>query len=393
MPFKLPGLKVPSSRKLTVLYSLLAVLTLVVMVETAIIMEQKRVNAIIQGQSAQVMEEFLQRGTPSDGQTGTQVLMRQVRFCWSPRICINAPELTATAEPLGKQSTVNFDNLNGFMVRVHNAAVTITPKTLEGMFNESVFNYPGSTLRNLSVAIHDQAGVNRVRLGGSLNYFFWIPFEMDTVLGVDRKSNTLVIAVEDLKVFGFIPAKWLIDFQPFNLEKLLKLPPNKHLLVSRNKMMVKPFGLFPPPRIEGTIASVSVLPRLINLQFTGKSPTFSEIPQSGATHYIYLQGGATRFGKIGMQGTQIQVIDRQPETPFLFSLQNYLDYLPQSLVQLKSQGAVVLQMPDHTLPQTSRTSPSSDRVTAKSQAEQHPDEKPQGFFSQARQKFKDWFGI
>jgi hypothetical protein len=389
----MPGLKLPESRQQTLLYSLIILLVLALVAETAIILEQKRVNDTIQAQSAQVMDEFLKRATPAQGRKGTDVLLHQVRFCWSSSICINAPSLTATAEPLGKQTLVNFDYPNSFMVRVHNAAVTITPQTLQGMFNESVFNYPGSTLRNLSVNIHSQGGENRVRLAGSLNYLFWIPFEMDTLLSVNRQSNTLVIAVQDLKVFGFLPAKWLIDLQPFNLEKLLKLPPNRHLLVYRNQMMVKPFGLFPPPRIEGTIDSVVVLPRLINLRFTGNSPAYNQIPQPGASHYIYLQGGSSRFGKLGMEGTHIQVIDRQPQTLFQFSLQNYLSYLPPSQVQLTPNGGVVVHMPDHNLPASAPTKPVSQQTGNQANNPGQPDSSSDGIFSQVRRKLKDWFGI
>jgi len=43
-----------------------------------------------------------------------------------------------------------------------------------------------------------------------------------------------------------------------DLERLIALPPNKSLLVDGNRIMVKPFGLFPPPRVNGRLASVEV---------------------------------------------------------------------------------------------------------------------------------------
>ena len=32
-----------------------------------------------------------------------------------------------------------------------------------------------------------------------------------------------------------------------NLEHLISLPPNKSMMVHDNEIMIKPFGLFPPP--------------------------------------------------------------------------------------------------------------------------------------------------
>ena len=209
---------------------------------------------------------------------------------------------------------------------------------------------------------------------------------------MDQKTNTLVIAVEDLKVFGIIPAKWLLNFKPFNLEKLINLPPNQHLMVRGNLMMVKPFGLFPPPHIDGKISTVHVMSKWIELEFSGKDPAFSNIPQSGASNFIYLQGGNAQFGKIGMLGAQVQVIDKNPKNLFQFSLLNYLSYLPHSDVQLTDMGGAVLVMPDHEkIP--SMASSQDDDADDTGSVPDGKSSKELGFWGNLRAKFKDWFGI
>jgi hypothetical protein len=386
--------KTPPSKKTIIVGAVIALLSLSLLAESFIIWEQRRVSKAIEAENAEAFGRFLKKGAVADNQRGTDILFRNVRFCWSQAVCVNARQLTATAEPFAGKRKTNFDNLNSFLVRVHNATVLISPKTLQGMFNESVFNYPDSSLRDLTVTINQVAGANRVKLGGSLKYILWIPFEMDTVLKVDSQTNTLVIAVEDLKVFGILPAKWLLNFRPFNLEKLLTLPPNQHLIVHQNQMMVKPFGLFPPPRIDGKIASVTVLPQWIELQFAGTDPAFHQIPQPSASNYIYLQGGNTQFGKIGMLGTQVQVIDRDPRNIFQFSLLNYLSYLPQSEVQLTEAGGAVLQMPDHRqIPSMAASSAENDENSSASATEESANGKKRGFWEHLRFTFKDWFGI
>jgi len=383
--------EVPTKKSMA-LGTVIGLLSAIVLFETFIIWEQRRVNHEIAAQNAEAFGRFLKKGVVGDNQVGTNILFKNVRFCWSPAICVNANQLTATAQPFGNKRKVYFDNLNSFLVRVHNATVLISPTTLQGMFNESVFNYPDSSLRDLKVTISPDAGENRVKLAGSLKYLLWIPFEMGTQLKVDKESNTLVIAVEDLKVFGIIPAKWLLNFQPFNLEKLIHLPPNQHLIVHGNLMMVKPFGLFPPPHIDGKISTVHVMSKWIELEFAGKDPAFSNIPQSGASNFIYLQGGNAQFGKIGMLGAQVQVIDKNPRDLFQFSLLNYLSYLPHSDVQLTDMGGAVLVMPDHAkIP--SVFTPKNDNDDDTASVPDGRSSKELGFWGNLRSKFKDWFGI
>jgi len=321
---------------------LIFILLAVIAAETAVILSQQRVDHQIEVQSKKALGRFLKEGLPSTKEGGTVVLLKNVRFCWSPNICVNTDNLSANVIPLDDQFPV-FDDLKSFIVNVHNADVMISPKTLEGMFNESVFNYPGSNLRNLTVGI-DQ---NHVTLKGSLKYLLWIPFEMDTDLHVDQKTNTLTITVQTLHIFGFIPATGLLHIKPFELEKLLTLPENRYLTVHQNEIMVKPFGLFPPPRISGEMSDIVVTSKMLLLRFKGNPIEFSGIPMAGAKNYIYVSGGTAQFGPIRMLSTRIQVIDKNPGDLFRFSLLNYWHYVPLSQIKIQPDGAVILTMPDH----------------------------------------------
>lgn len=371
----------------------IVMLLLVIAAETAIIIAQREANRHIEAQSERALAGFLHQEAIAKGGPGTDLLMRNVRFCWSRQVCILTDRLSATAIPFQSARPVVFDNLLSFMVRVHRATVLISPKTLEGMFNESVFNYPGSTLRNLTVGIRSMDGRQNILLAGSLKYFLWIPFEMETRLSVDRKTNTLVIAVNRLTVFGFIPATWLIDLKPFNLDKLMTLPSNRYLTVRRNLIMVKPFGLFPPPRIDGRMSAISVTPRLIQLQFDGEEPAYRPIIHNGNS--IYLQGGSTQFGRLQMIDTRIQVMDADGADSFNFSLLNYLAYMPQSRVALQKDGAVIVNMPDHQrIPDMGwrLLHPRNDQPPAKGKGASSA--KPsENLLQKSKRKLKDWFGL
>jgi hypothetical protein len=259
-------------KKIFFLIALCVLLGITVLTESILLYVQGKVNKQIEAQSQRALERF-QRGDQSKQESGfgTYTKLSNVLFRWSQKVYVRIPLLTGKITPLNKSNLVNFDNLNSFIIKVYNAQVFIKPDVLQGMFNESVFNYPNSKLRNLTVSIVGKGQNQSLRLGGSLNYILWVPFEMLVRLSVDQQTNTLVITVNKLKVFGFIPATKLIDFQPFRLEKLLSVPANNHLYVRQNRIMVKPFGLFPPPKIDGKMERIEVFEDMLKLSFKNLS--------------------------------------------------------------------------------------------------------------------------
>jgi hypothetical protein len=71
-------------------------------------------------------------------------------------------------------------------------------------------------------------------------------------------------------VFGIIPLTWSIKVDPLNLEKILPLPKNNYLRTFKNTVFIKPFGLSPPPSIQGAMESFAIETRTIFLTFLDK---------------------------------------------------------------------------------------------------------------------------
>jgi hypothetical protein len=239
---------------------------------------------------------------------------------------------------------VNFDDLESFHLMVQQSVVNVRPDVLAGMFNESTFNYPASRVRDLKVLIEkDDKGERLVVLNGKVNVVAWVPFTMYTHLSVDTKTNTLVISVDHLKLFSFIPATKLIRWTPLHLDRLIALPPNQSLLVDGNRIMVKPFGLFPPPRINGKIGNVEVDDNAISITFAGAA---IPAPESSARNYVYLRGGASQFGRFRMADTDVLILDQNQTNPFVFSLRHYAEMIPKSTIELPDTKSVRITMPD-----------------------------------------------
>ena len=332
------------SRHLRLVVALLGLLLLIVAVESLLLYQETVVRRANKARSDALLNTFL-RGDTAQVSAGPSVNIRleNVRFKWSSQVYIDAGNMAVRAVPV-EHAIVNFDDLESFRLEVQQSVVRIRPDVLGGMFNESIFNYPESRIRELKVSIaKDDHGVRLVELRGNVHVVTWIPFTMYTRLSVDRKTNTMVIDVDHLKILGSLPATKLIHWTPMSLDRLIALPPNRHLLVDGNRIMVKPFGLFPPPRISGSIASVEVDDDAIRIGFAGEA---IPAPESSAKNYVYLRGGTSQFGHFRMVDTDVLILDQNPANAFAFSLKHYAELIPKSAVEIHDTHSARITMPD-----------------------------------------------
>ena len=322
---------------------LVGVLVAAVGVESFLLWQQRAVMRSIRGQSSKLLNAFLQGDTAQvpEGRS-VSVRLQNVRFKWSPRVYVDASNMALRAVPVDGDA-VNFDDLSSFVMALQQSTVLVRPGVLEGMLNESVFNYPESKLRDLKVELGQEDERWAVRMTGKVDLVAWIPFSMVAYLDVDHATNTLVMNIDRMKVFGFLPATKLVRWTPFHLERIITMPPNRSLMISGNKIMIKPFGLFPPPRVTGTIAAVAVDADGIRLTFAGKP---IPAPQLDARNYVYLRGGRSQFGHFCMNDTDILILDQNPRTPFNFSLANYQSLIPRSRIEIHDTRSARVTMPD-----------------------------------------------
>ena len=322
--------------------ALVALLVGAIALEGYLLWQQRSVMRSIRGQSSRLLNSFLSDTTQVPEGRSVSMRLQNVRFKWSPRVYIDCTSMAVRAVPVAHDA-VNFDDLGSFVLALQQSSVLLRPSVLEGMLNESIFNYPESKLRDLKVQLGQEDKGWAVKMTGRVDMVAWIPFSMVAYLSVDHATNTLVMNIDRMKVFGFLPATRLVRLGPFHLDKIITMPPNRSLMISGNKIMVKPFALFPPPRVAGTVSSVTVGADGIRLTFAGKP---IGAPQLDARNYVYLRGGRATFGHFCMLDTDILILDQNPRTPFNFSLANYQSLIPRSRIDIHDLKSVRVTMPD-----------------------------------------------
>jgi len=322
---------------------LIILLLLIILFESFLLYEQRTAMRATEVHSAKLLTKFLEADTTQvSGKGGVSIRLQKVRFKWSDKVYIDTDNMAVRAVPV-QGRVVDFDNLESFHLMLQQSVVFIRPDVLEGMFNESVFNYPHSKLRDLKVKLTEDDDEHVLRVAGSVNVGLWIPFKMNARLSVNQRNNTLTIDVDHLKVFGVLPITKLIKWEPFQLEHIISLPPNESLIVDGNRMMVKPFGLFPAPRVEGKMSTVTLDGKGIHLAFAGQP---IPAPESSAKNYVYLKGGTAQFGRFCMVDTDILILDQDESDPFVFSLGGYAAMIPRSKIEIRDTNSVRVVMPD-----------------------------------------------
>ncbi len=295
----------------------------------------------LRASNAKAIEAY-QSAPNNAGNSGTDVALSNVDFCWTNNACALLETVTGKLKP-NSGNTITVDTPTSYHVALEHSQVRMNPIDFAGMLNDSIFNYPESALRNLKVNIvdGDKDKGRQLEVTGNIKVLLWIPFDMRVSLGLKKDTNELQITVNDLDVLGIIPATWAIKIDPLNLEELLPLPKNNHLRIVENSLFIKPFGLFPPPRITGTMDTVAIEPKTIYLEFNGEKRN-TGLKNNG----IKLNGGRMQFGQLTMAPVAISISDKNPENPFRFNVDTYDQRLGESAIAMQDNGSVAVTMPD-----------------------------------------------
>ena len=183
---------------------------------------------------------------------------------------------------------------------------------------------------------------------GELSFVFWLGFEMIADLKLDEKKKLLYIDSEGVTALGMPFAGDLLSSIGLDLEALVPVPASSPLQLTGNRMIVDPYRLFPAPTFSGQLASVAVEPDHLALQFVSpRRVAFPALPQSESRSGLYIYKGAVKFGKLRMIDTRLQMVDKNPATPFYFFAKRYHEQLIRSDIRIQMDRSVVAQVPDY----------------------------------------------
>jgi hypothetical protein len=284
--------------------------------------------------------------------SGTYMKLSNLHFRLTDEINMEVKELIGEAIPKAKNGVVNFDDINSFKIDILSGEAFVRTEIMEYIFNNLVFNYDGSPLKNMKMEFieveENGKQVRKLRLSGDMKLVMWIGFEMVGKMYLDREKTLMVIEAESIKSLGNPYTKTLLDTVGLNMEKLLPVPTGRGITMVGNKIIVEPFKIFPPPQIGGFISDMIIQKDGLQLFFSSNTKVnFPPLPLSTVKNYLYLYQGDVKFGKLMMVDARLQMVDMSQNNDFDFYLKKYQLPLALGYSKIMGDGSVVATIPDY----------------------------------------------
>ena len=146
-----------------------------------------------------------------------------------------------------------------------------------------------------------------------------------------------------------VSSKGLLDVFGLELDNLVRLRKGRGVTVEDNDIYVAPGDALPPPIIRGHLGGVAIVGNRLVQTFvsTGRRRAAPlHPPAPNVPNYIYFGGGSIVFGKLTMNGADLQLIDQDPRDPFDFSPAEYNDQLVAGYSKNTRQRGLKTYMPD-----------------------------------------------
>ena len=261
----------------------------------------------------------LAQTTPGQANDGNPVRaqMRNVMYHFTDTAAVHIKSLNGQILPRGTNDIPVLDDKKSFTIRVDAADIAISASDLTDILSSYVFAPPHNQLTGISAAI----GNGRLRVKGKLHDKGDISFESENTPSLTSDGKILLHS-EKIKALR-VPIKGLMDLLGIQINDLIKNGKVAGLEALQDDLIIDVEQLLPPPQIEGKITALRIEENVIALTFGGADNKPMKFTRRG--NYISYQGGRVRFDKITVTDTDIILIDLDPNDPFDFSLDHYIE--------------------------------------------------------------------
>jgi hypothetical protein len=258
------------------------------------------------------------RPQPENDISPVQVAMKNVFYHFGPSAAVHIVQLQGTLTPT-KSNVVVFDDKNSFRLNLDFAEIAVDSKSLAAVMNENVFSASDSPIKKVTITTRN----HQLAIGGRLHSKGDVPFEVNGVLAVNHDGRIRFHA-ETVKA-AHLPIKGLLDLLGINLANLINTRKVQGLSIDKDDLILNPEEIFPPPHIRGRLSAIRLQgTEIVQVFGTARAPTFAA-SQSG--NYMAYRDGGLRFGKLTMNPADLFLIDMDPNDPFDFDLDHYVEQL------------------------------------------------------------------
>jgi hypothetical protein len=279
---------------------------------------------------------------PATATGPVRVDMRNVDLHVAPDVVLGIRRLRGTFENTGKTAFPIFDDRESFLVRIESGEIAISTASLTALMNEHVLAYHKAPLKDVEIKARD----GRLEQKGRLKKGISVPFAMKATVEA-TEDGKIRLRPRSVKAAS-IPVRSLMNLLGVEMDDLVKIEPGRGITVEENDILLDPETLLPPPRIRGRVTAVRLEGDQVVQTF---GPAEAEPRPLSATarapNHMYFVGGRLRFGKLIMDGADLELIDEDPKDPFDFDLDHYNDMLVAGYSKNTPEHGLRTHMPDY----------------------------------------------
>ena len=258
---------------------------------------------------------------------------KAVSFHVMDGVHFNVRQVDALLLPAHPNQPVVLDEPESIKVRLLNANTTISAQAMTRLLN-------GYTLPQARVPVHD---INitfengEVHLTGKLHKMIDLPFSAEASLSVNDKG-ILRLHFNKITAVGILH-KGLLDLLGLNVADLARPGADHSIRVEKDDVYFPLHALFPAPHFSGHLRSATIVGDEL-VEVYGDPRPFAPAPMP-AEHYIYFRGGIMQFGRLTMQGVDLELLNKNADESFELSLRDlFRQSLPGYLKNMPDRGLV-----------------------------------------------------
>ncbi|CAB3642389.1 hypothetical protein [Paraburkholderia rhynchosiae] len=269
--------------------------------------------------------------------------VENVDFYIAGRIGFHVRSLDAQMVPKTQGQPVDLDDPNEYDIRIVGGEVVEPWPAMAALFNDYLLDYEPRSLNDLQLKPVD--GKLEVTGGIKLwNHFpgVWLPTTMSgTIVGKDERH--LVYQPTSVKVLG-VPQAGLLRALDIPLASLTPFT-RKGVALQGNELVFDQHTVFPPPILQGRLASATVTDEGLVLKFKRNMSVSPARPPAGAAKsYVWIESGDVKMFNSLVTNARTFIKDSSNPGAMKFDLYGYRTDVSKGTVRMGTDGGLEVDL-------------------------------------------------
>jgi hypothetical protein len=269
--------------------------------------------------------------------------VKNVDFYVTGRIGFNVRSLDAQMVPKKPGQPVDLDDPDQYDIRIIGGEVVEPWSAMAALFNDYLLDYEPRSLNDLQLKPVD--GKLEVTGGIKLwNHFpgVWLPTTMSGTI-VAKDERHLVYEPTSVKVLG-VPQAGLLRALDIPLASLTPFM-RKGVALKGNELVFDQYTVFPPPVLQGRLASAAVTDEGLVLKFKRDGNVAAARPPVGAgKSFVWIESGDVKMFNSLVTNTRTFIKDSSNPGVMKFDLYGYRKDVSNGTVKMGEDGGLEVDL-------------------------------------------------